>query len=215
MKLLCLPFVVLFLLLGSTLPAEQYNKETAEQIRAQSPDAKFALRVGYDREMNEQMLRVNHPKPEKGIFSEAIASLAIVSIPDKQVVHDLTEEVLSKGNNFGGLTLLRSSDSKWCAFYVSSPRYGSTSVYRLDGGKFVLAHPPHELTIDTKDSVRNEYISPVRWVKPGVLQLSVERILRGDDEGDGIIGFTARFDGKGKFQVTARKKSNAHRANED
>jgi hypothetical protein len=207
MKLPCLPILALSLLLGSTVPAQEDNKEPAEEIRAKSPDGKFALRLGYDRELNEQMLRADNPQPDQGIYSETIASLAIVSLPDKKIVHDLTKNVLSGGNNFGGLTLLWSSDSKWCALYFSFPRTGYTSVYHLEGGKFVLAHPPDELNVDTKDHVRNEHISPVRWVKPGVLQLSVERILRGDDEGDGIIGFTARFDGKGKFQIIAREKS--------
>lgn len=44
------------------------------------------------------------------------------------------------------------------------------------------------------------------WLKPGVLELSIERVLRGDAEGDGVAGFTASFDGKGKFKILKKKR---------
>jgi hypothetical protein len=176
-----------------------------EKIQNTSPDGKYALLISYDRALNELMLPKN-PAPEGGIFSETMHALAIVSLPAKKTLRDLTEDVFSGGNHFNGLMLLWSSDSKWCALFFAFPRIGYTSVFHFEGGKFQRAHPPDELNVPTKDNVRNEYIAPVRWVKPGVLELSVERVLRGDAEGDGVIGFTASFHGKGKFKILKKKR---------
>ena len=58
----------------------------------------------------------------------------------------------------------------------------------------------------SKGDVRNEYIEPVRWVKPGVLELSVQRIYRGDEPSGDTTGFTASFDGKSKWKVLKKKR---------
>src|SRR4051812_19292958 len=186
---------------ASPTPEASPTPALAEKIQNKSPDGKYALRIGYDSSMTEAT-----SEPEKEIDSTAIQAIAIVSLPGKEVVRDLTDDVTSGGNNFDSLKLLWSSDSKWCALYFSFPRVGYTSVFHLDGGKWELAHKPDELNVPTKDDVRNEHIAPVRWIKPGILELSVERIYRGEAEGDGLTGFTASFDGKGKFKILKKKR---------
>jgi hypothetical protein len=61
-----------------------------------------------------------------------------------------------------------------------------TYVYHLSGDGFVAMGAAEELTIDVKGDVRNEYVNPIRWVKPGVLLLEQYDIFRGG-EGDSTI----------------------------
>lgn len=195
--------VVSLILIAHGSLAQDEEKPTvtiAENLRDTSPDGKFALRTKYDKTLNDKMLNANNPKPDNNIFSVTISTVELVSLPEKEVVATLFDAAKEGGNNFG-ITFLWSSDSKWCASYLGYPRTGYTTVYHLRGKEFKAANKPEELNLPTKGSVRNEYIIPKRWVSPGVLELSVERVFRGEDEGDGWSGFTARFDGKGKFRV--------------
>jgi hypothetical protein len=193
--------IVALLMAQRTLAQEEEKPPVpTEKILETSPDGKFAMRIKYDKTLNDQMLSANNPKPAHDIFSEAISMIELFSLPEKEVVATLFDPEKEVGNNFE-ITLLWSSDSKWCAFSWSYPRTGYTTVYHLRGKKFEAANKPEELSPPTKGSVRNEHILPKRWVKPGTLELSVERVFRGNDEGDGVSGFTARFDGKGKFQI--------------
>ena len=41
-----------------------------------------------------------------------------------------------------------------------------------------------ELLVPIKADVRNEYVTPVRWLKPGVLLLEQQDILRGGEGKD-------------------------------
>ena len=184
---------------------ENPKPELTEKISFPSPDGKYALRIMYDAALNEQMTPHN-PRENDGIFSNAMQELAIVSLPGKKIMQDLTESAFANGNNFEGLRLLWSSDSKWCAFYHRFPRIGYTSVYHLAGDKFKLAHKPYDLGIDTKGDVRREFIEPIRWAKPGVLELSIERIYDGDEPSGDTTGFTASFDGQGKWKVLKKKR---------
>lgn len=196
--------IIGLILIAHSSLAQEEEKPTAtiaEILRDTSPDGKFAMRIKYDKDLNDRMLRADNPKPKSNIFSEAITIIELVSLPDKEAAATLFNAAKDFGNYFHDITLLWSSDSKWCAFYFSFPRTGHTAVYHLSGEKFKAANKAEELTPPTKGSVRNEYISPVRWVKPGVLQLDVERVFRGDYAGDGYSAFTVRFDGKGKFQI--------------
>lgn len=197
------PVIGLILIAQGSL-AQQEEKPAvtiAESLRDTSPDGKFAMRIKYDKNLNDGMLRADNPKPENNIFSETISMIELVSLPEKKAVATLFDPEKEFGNNFHDITLLWSSDSKWCAFYWSYPRTGYTAVYHLLGEKFKAVNEPGALSPPAKGDVRNEYIIPKRWAKPGTLELSVERVFRGDGEGDGVNGFTARFDGKGKFQI--------------
>ncbi|MFL6501723.1 MAG: hypothetical protein ACJ8LL_13520 [Candidatus Udaeobacter sp.] len=63
------------------------------------------------------------------------------------------------------------------------------------------------MRVDGKGEVRNEYVNPVRWIKPGVLLLEQFDIFRGGNGEDVIYQFTAKFDEKtGKFQIGSKKK---------
>ncbi len=63
------------------------------------------------------------------------------------------------------------------------------------------------LRVNAKGDVRNEYVNPIRWVKPGVLLLEQFDIFRGGNGEDATYGFTARFDEKtGKFRIISKKK---------
>jgi hypothetical protein len=165
------------------------------------------MRILYDAEENKQLIEGERADPEK-IFSETIKSIELVSLPDKKVVANLLpEEELGGGNNYDNITLIWSNDSKWCAFYWSFPRIGYTTVYKQRSDKFVELNKPEELMVAVKGDVRNEYIRPIKWVKPGVLLLEQFDIFRGGESEDATYQFTAKFDDKsGKFQVISKKK---------
>lgn len=189
---------------GAFAQEQQKPPASAEKIVATSPGRKFAMRLTYDKTLNDQMLKADNPKPAHNIFPQAITMIELVSLPAKKVVGTLFDAEKEGGNNPDDITLLWSSDSKWCAFYWTYPRAGYTTVYHLRGEAFEAAHGPEDLTLPAKGDVRSERIKPVRWIKPGLLQLSVDRIFRGDSEGDDYTGFTARFDGKGKIQIVKK-----------
>ena len=200
LRILTLAIALILIAQGTVAQENEKPAVVAGKILKTSPDGKFAMRIKFNKTMNDQMLSANDPKPAHDIFSEAISMIELVSLPEKEVVATLFDPEKEAGNNFE-ITLLWSPDSKWCAFSWSYPRTGYTTVYHLRGKKFAAVNKPEELSPPTKGSVRNEHIIPKRWVKPGTLELSVERVFHGDDEADGVSGFIARFDGKGKFKI--------------
>ena len=198
------PAILLSLLACQLAAAEPESKPKPalkEKIESPSPNGKYALRIMYDEAMNEELSAV--PDDKDHVDPNAIHSVDIVSLPGKEIMHDF-KDVFRSGE--GGTKLLWSSDSKWCAVYDSGPRIGYTTVLHLAGDKFKLAHKPDDLNVPGDGDVRNEYIEPKRWVKPGVLELSVNRIYRGDEPSKAIIGFTASFDGKGGWKVLKKKR---------
>jgi hypothetical protein len=63
------------------------------------------------------------------------------------------------------------------------------------------------LQVDVEGDVRNQYVNPVRRVKPGVLLLEQYDIFRGGERKDATYRFTASFDEKtAKFRVISKKK---------
>jgi len=165
---------------------------TAKNIRDFSPDKKFAVRIGYDPSL----------LPESGdeIPPEATRKLELISMPDEEVVLDFSEEE-------GGLKgeIIWSQDSKWFAYALSlGQRVTETRVCHRSGDRFEKLKTEY-LGVDADGDVRNEYVTPVRWVKPGTLTLEQFSIFRGG-AGDSKIQFTARFDEAGKFRVISRKK---------
>ena len=165
------------------------------------------MRIRYEAETNKQLIEGEKANAEK-IFSETIKATELVSLPSKQVVANLLpDEELGGGSNYDDITLVWSPDSKWCAFYWNFPRVGYTTVYRQRGDKFVELSKPEDLKVDVKGDVRNEYIRPLRWTKPGVLVLEQLSIFRGGEIDDAKFQFTASFDEKsGKFRVISKKK---------
>ena len=79
-----------------------------------------------------------------------------------------------------------------------------TRVCHGSGDRFEALKTEH-LEIDPGGDVRNEYVTPLRWVKPGMLVLEQFSIFRGG-AGDAKLQFTVRFDEHGKFHVIGKKK---------
>jgi hypothetical protein len=103
--------------------------------------------------------------------------------------------------------LIWSPDSKWVAFPLSEGhRITDTHVYHRSGEEFTQLETGN-LRVDAKGDVRNEYVTPVRWVKPGVLLLEQFDIFRGGEGEDATYRFTANFDEKtGRFRIISKKK---------
>ena len=185
------------LLIASSVAIRQAGAQddaSWEKIRDTSPDKKFAMRIKCESE----------PEDPEHIDSVLITAIDLVSPSSKKVVAQLlpSDDV---GTNFEDVTLIWSSDSKWCAFYYNQPRIGYTTVFRRVGDKFVAVNKPQKLMIHLKGDVQNEYIRPVKWVQPGELVLKQTTIFRTDIEAN--YEFTARFDSKtGKFQVTSKRE---------
>jgi hypothetical protein len=185
-------------------PIRAQQPAPAEKIRDTSPDGKFAMRITYDGQMNKELIEGEKADAAK-IFSESIEAIELVFMPSKQVVANLLpDEELGGGNNFDDITLIWAKDSKWCAFYWHFPRVGYTTVYNQQGDKFVELNKPDELRVDVKGDVRDEFIQPIKWTKPGTLVLEQLSIFRGDTD-DSKLQLTVSFDTKGKFHVINKK----------
>jgi len=162
------------------------------------------MRILYDGETNKQLVEGEKADAEK-IFSEAIKAIELVTLPAKNKVLELlpSDDV---GTNYDNTTLVWSPDSNWCAFYYNQPRVGYTSVCRQQGDKFVEVIKPDDLRVDVKGDVRNEYVQPIRWAKPGVLLLEQVSIFRGAEIDDAKFQLTAGLDPKtSKFKVISKR----------
>ena len=175
------------LLLVWTQPIHAQESSAFEKIRDVSPDGKFAVRVSCSSE----------PEDPNDIDSNLITAVDRVSLPSKKVVANI-------GQNDGGSApdLSWSKDSDWFAFPVSEGhRVTDTYVYHRSGDDFSRLET-EKLRVDAKGDVRNEYVKPTRWIKPGVLMLEQFEILRGGNGEDATYQFRAKFDEKtGKFQI--------------
>ena len=165
---------------------------TAEKITNFSPDKKFAVRIAYDPSL----------LPESGdeIPPEATRKLELIAMPGEEVALDFSD-------NEGGLhgNVVWSQDSKWFAYALSlGQRVTETRVCHRSGNRFEKLKTEY-LGVDPGGDVRNEYVTPLRWVKPGTLALEQFSIFRGG-AGDAKIQFTVRFDEHGKFHVLSKRK---------
>jgi len=162
-----------------------------EKIRDVSPDKKFGARI----------LCSSEPEDPENIDSNLITAIDIVSLPAREVVASL-----GSGEGLESFKLVWSSDSKWFAFPFSpGHRVIETNVYNRQGNKFDALNT-EELRADVKGDVRNEYIKPLRWIKPGTLLLEQYDIFRGGNGDDATFQFTVRFESNGKFHVINKKK---------
>jgi len=211
------------------LPVHAQESVLTQKISDISPNEKFAMRISYDAEMYKKMFpaeKGDAAKPstalERGIkeqyFFATIKAVALVSLPEKAVVAELPWDGSAEQ-----LKLVWSPDSKWCALYAETARWGLSWVYYLRGDQFVplsekeQAEADNEgnergswvapLEIDVEGDVRREWLKPIRWVKPGVLLLEQSVIFRGADAGETSYRLTAVFDEKtGKFRIVSKKK---------
>jgi hypothetical protein len=163
-----------------------------EKIRDVSPDKKFAIRIKFDPAVNDGS--------EDSISSDAIRSIDVIALPGKTVVANLaTGEGSIEGK------IVWSQDSKWFAYGVGEGhRVTETSAYHWKGDKFELL-TTDEMSVDPGGDARNQYITPIRWTKPGILVLNQFTIFS-KGVGDSTIEFTVRFDENGKFHVLSKKK---------
>ena len=165
---------------------------TAETITNFSPDKRFAVRIAYDPSL---LLESGDEIP-----AEATRKLELISMPGEEVVLDFSDQE-------GGLQgkVIWSQDSRWFAYALSlGQRVTETRVCQRSGDRFEEFKTEY-LGIDPGGDVRNEYVKPLRWVKPGTLVLEQFSIFRGG-AGDAKIQFTVRFEEHGKFQVISKKK---------
>jgi hypothetical protein len=179
-------------LLIFTEPIGAQQPAKFEKIRDISPDQKFAVRISCSSE----------PENTKNIDSSLITAVELVSLPSKEVVTKL-----SQNYDGGAPSVIWSRDSKWFAFSSSDgPRVTDTYVYHRSGDEFA-EFKAENLQVDVEGDVRNQYVKPLRWVKPGVLLLEQYDIFRGGEGEDATYRFTASFDEKtGKFRIISKKK---------
>ncbi len=140
-----------FLALNQPIDAQEPSK--FEKIRDTSPDGKFAVRISCSSE----------PEDPNNIDSSLITGVELISLSSKKIVMDL--------QNYDGSAarVIWSPDSNWLAFSSSSgPRVSDTYVYHRSGDDF-SEFKTENLQVDVKGDVRNEYVRPIRWAKPGVL----------------------------------------------
>ena len=159
-------------------------------IQGMSPDKKFGLQISCS----------SYPLDEKNIDPSVITAVKLVGLPAKTVVMNIPQ------NYSGGAPkLVWSPDSNWLALSASSgPRVSDTYVYRRSGTGFTELKTD-DLQLPIEGDVKNEYVTPIRWLKSRVLLLEDAVIFRGG--GDATYRFSAVFDEKGdKFRITSKTK---------
>ena len=162
-------------------------EKPAETFRGISPDKKFAMQIVHDAEFTGK----------QNIPGTGIHRIALVTWPEKKFVVELLPED-EAGLNFNGTDLLWSSDSRWCALHYSFPRFGHTLVFQRNGETFSRVNEQGGLSAPVDGDIRNQYVTPVRWVKPGTLLLDQETVYRGGEGGGDSTRFTATYDAKTK-----------------
>jgi hypothetical protein len=183
----------LFLAIGLLIGSQQIPAQDAgnwEKIADLSPDKKLGVRITCESE----------PDDPKNIEPGSIAAVELVALPSKKRVMELSR-------NYDGAPakIFWSPDSNWFALVVSEgPRVTETSVFHREGNEFEKLDT-EDLSVDSGGDARNQYIEPIRWVKPGALLLKQFTIFRGGS-GDSTIQFTAVFDRFGKFRIVGKKK---------
>jgi hypothetical protein len=166
------------------------NTGNWEKVTDLSPDKKFGVRIACESE----------PEDPAKIDPGSIAAVDLVLLPSKKRVMEL-----SRSYDGAPAMIFWAQDSKWFALSVSEgPRVTDTEVYHRGGDEFEKLDT-EGMTVDTGGDVRNQYIEPVRWLKPGTLVLTQLTIFRGD-KGDSTIQFTIRFEQDGRFFVSNKKK---------
>lgn len=165
---------VLVSLLIAVMPTRA-ETESPEEIKYPSPDGRFALRVG-----------------------NADHKVELIEKASGKVIIDL-------GDPWGGQVLVWSSDSKWVAYGKRGDKIGEVSVYFWNGSAFGEVQLPEDLPFPeikfrkNVGSIRHygAWLTPLRWLKPGELELSNEVLVLDRDSGadyTGVLHFTLAFD---------------------
>jgi len=187
---------VSFLLSPATSRAEEDEPKEEEDLTHCSPDKKFCMRTVL------------------GEGEQDIREISLVEASSGKAVAPLLPGD-DAGTTINDIRLIWPADSQWCAFYYAHPRVGYSSVLRLVDGAFRRVDGVEELRTTAADnipdaSVRNEYVRPVRWLKPGTLlleQISAYRSKSGTAPA-GRWALTARYDAKAdRFKIVGTRKS--------
>jgi hypothetical protein len=191
---------------ASIVAAEEETNPLAEKTVDVSPDGKFAMRLRFDQALNAKMIANEHNSlpGNDGLHSEPITEIDLVATATGEVVAKLADAD-QIGTHFNGVKLMWSSDSRWVTYSYGHPRFSYVTVYRREGEKFHAVAETEKLLRKHKGNVRNEYLAPVKWTKPGVLVLTQEAVLRGS--GGYAATFTVAFSPSGKFKVVATEKT--------
>jgi hypothetical protein len=151
-------FVGCVIYLSPSLAAE-------EEIKYPSPDGRFALRISQD-------LKIDLIETSGRI----LVDLGKLYVEPETSLREKT-------------ILVWSADSKWAAYGTRGPGYrsGDTTVYYWNGVAFEEVPLPANLPepkIDTSTVKLKGYaVEPLRWLKPGELELSSELMGVSRDEG--------------------------------
>jgi hypothetical protein len=147
-------------------------------IRFPSPDGRFALRIDTSAE----------------------------SDGDAEIIETASGKTMVKlGTPYHRQVLVWSSDSKWFAYCNRGNKSGDLSVYFWNGSAFENIELPEDLPSaglrvpDSAGSVKNYggAVEPLRWLKPGELQLASDATMLGRNDGRTYVGvrrFTLSFD---------------------
>jgi hypothetical protein len=168
--------------------------------KAQTLNYDFIQGISPDKKLGLQISCSSYPLDEKDIDPSLITAVKLVALPAKTIVMTIPQSYSGKAPD-----LVWSADSNWLAFSVASgPRVSDSYVYHRSETGFA-AFQTENLRVDIEGDVKNEYVTPIRWLKPGLLLLEDSVIFRGG--GDATYRFSAVFDQKAdKFRITARKK---------
>jgi hypothetical protein len=150
-------------------------------IKCLSPDGRFSLRIAND-------LKIDLIEKESGKVMVDLGTLSTryLERPEETVV-------------------VWSSDSNWAAYGTRSDREGDTTVCFWNGSAFEVIPLPDDLPgPDIKfrkgsGSVKNYggAVKPLRWVKPGELEVSSDSMMLSRDDGatyTGVVVITVAFD---------------------
>jgi hypothetical protein len=163
------------------------------------------------------------PSPDKRF------ALRITSDEGEEAKAELIEKTSGKvmiefGMPHHRQVLVWSSDSTWFAYCNRGDKSGDLSVYFWNGTAFENIELPEDLpsaSVNVPDSagaVKNYggAVEPVRWLKPGELQLASDATMLGRGDGRtyvGVLRFTLSFDAQhhasiknvGKTKTTVSK----------
>lgn len=155
--------------------------EETPAIKCPSPDGRFALRIA------------DHLKVD------------LIEKASEKVMVDLGNLYSRYLEHPDETVLVWSSDSKWAAYGTRGDREGDTTVYFWNGSAFEEIRLPDDLPgPDIKfrkgsGSVKNYggAVKPLRWVKPGELEISSDSMMLSRDDGatyTGVVVITVAFD---------------------
>src|SRR4051812_1332580 len=147
---------------------------------------------------------IKFPSPDKRF------ALRITSPDDDETKAELIEKASGKalldfGMPYHRQVLVWSPDSKWFAYCNRANKTSDLSVYFWNGAAFENIELPEDLpsaSVDVPDSagaVKNYggAVEPLRWSKPGELQLAADETMLGRGDGRtyfGVLRFTLSFD---------------------